>query len=432
MISPVYLLVAIVIMVLLLLGGFWISFAIGTGGIISLYFVLKEATLMMYGLMGWDTGTSYVLMALPLFIFVGEFIAATGLTHYLYSGASKITKGIPGGLIQTNVFACAVFAACIGSSSASAATMGRVAYEEQVKKRGYHPGLVLGSIAGGGTLGILIPPSIFFIIYGSIADQSIGKLFIGGIIPGIVITIMFMIYVGIFSFLKPERFEKQSDDIKLTHRISGFIDLWPFILLIILVLGAIYGGIATPTEGAGVGAFIVILMSIFWRRFTWKRLFKASLNSVRTNSMIFLIMINAKVLSVALGYYGIADFLEEYAKLIEHPATLIAVISVIYLILGTFFDDFSILILMLPFILPMVKAAGFDLVWFGVYVCILLEAGLLSPPVGMNLFVLQGVTGAPFSQIVWGSIPFFFILLLGNVIIFLMPELVLWLPGVMK
>ncbi len=428
--SIAFFLVAMTIMVVFLLGGLWISFAIGFGGLMSLYPILKGATPIIFGLMSWETSSNYVLVALPLFIFMGEYISSTGLVDRLYRGAAKVITGLPGGLVQTNIVACTIFAACSGSSLASAATMSRVAYPEQVLKRGYDPGLVLGSIAGGGTLGILIPPSIFFIIYGTIADQSVGKLFIGGVIPGLILSLMFMTYVGIRTHFRPDlvQGESISEAITWKNRLSGLQDIWPFLLLIITVMGSIYGGVATPTEAAGIGGAMAILIGISWRVFKWKALITACLNTVKTNAMVFLILINAKVVAVSLGYYGVPTFMRDFAQTFEQPVVLLALISFIYLILGTIFDDFSLMLLILPFVLPLVQGLGYDLIWFGVYMCILLQAGLLSPPVGLNLFVIQGVTGAPFNKVVWGSVPFFILLLLGAIITVIEPRIVLWLP----
>jgi tripartite ATP-independent transporter DctM subunit len=424
-------LVAMTIMVTLLLGGLWIFFAVGIGGLLSLYPTIKEASFVIIGIVSWDTCTDFTLVALPLFIFMGEYIAGTGLVTKLYSGASKIISGLPGDLVQTNLFSCTIFAACSGSSLASAATMGRVAYPEQVLRRRYNANLVLGSIAGGGTLGILIPPSIFFIIYGSMADQSIGKLYIAGIFPGLMLYLFFMLYVGIRCVLNPSLVAKRTEAEKVTWktRCSGFVEIWPVFLLIGFVLGSIYGGVATPTEAAGIGAFMAILIAIYWKVFTRKALFDACKSTLRTNCMIFMILIFAKVLAVAVGYYGIPSLMRDIAQGVESPVIVLLIISITYLLLGTIFDDFSLMLLMLPFVVPIVRGIGYDLIWFGVFMCILLQAGLLSPPIGMNLFVIQGMTEAPFMQVVWGSTPFFFILLLGAVVITIFPSIALWLPG---
>lgn len=431
--SLIILLAAISAMIVLLVAGVWIAFAVGLGGIVALYPILGEKTFILFGLTSWDTSTSFVLVAIPLFVFMGEIISSTGLVQHLYRGVAKALRGLPGGLVQTNLIACTIFAACSGSSLASAATMGRVAYPEQVGKRGYSPSLVLGSVAAGGTLGILIPPSIFFIVYGSIADQSVGKLFLAGLFPGLMMSSVFMLYVGIRCAL--ERGLVPAEPVAAGEsgwrvRLAGLLEVWPFVVLIVAVLGGIYGGIATPTEAAGVGATVALVIALAYRSLTWRGLWEACLGSVRTTAMIFIVLISAKVMAVALAYYGVPRLMGEFARSFGSPLILLGIISLVYLVLGTVFEDFSLMIILLPFVLPIIQAAGYDPIWFGVYMCMLLEAGLLSPPVGLNLFVIQGVTGAPLGQVVWGSVPFLFFLLSGAVVIVAFPEIALWLPSV--
>jgi C4-dicarboxylate transporter, DctM subunit len=422
---------AIAVMLVLLTLGVWISFAVGIGGVLALWPTIGVRTLTLIGLQSWDTTTSFVLVAIPLFIFMGEVISGAGLVERLYAGVSKLIRGVPGDLVQTNLFACSIFAACSGSAVASAATMGRVAYGEQVVRRGYQPGLVLGSVAAGGTLGILIPPSIFFIVYASISDQSVGRLFLGGVVPGILMSLAFMVYVAIRCLLNPTLVPRTAAEGRLSarQRLSGIRDIWPFLLLIVAVLGSLYGGIATPTEAAGVGASAALLIALGYRALTWDGLTAATLGTVKTSAMLFSIIISAKLMAIALAYYGVPGMMKQFALTLASPYVLLLLISVIYLILGTVFEDFSLMIILLPFVLPMVQAAGLDLVWFGVFMTVLLEAGLLSPPVGLNLFVIQGVTGAPLRQVIEGSFPFLLILLAGAVFLVVFPSLALWLPS---
>jgi C4-dicarboxylate transporter DctM subunit len=425
------LLVAIGLMIALLALGVWIAFAVGIGGLIALYPIVGTRTLTLFGLTSWDTTTSFVLVAIPLFIFMGELISSGGIVNRLYGGVSKLVSGLPGGLVQTNLIASTIFAACSGSSLASAATMGRVAYPEQVRTRGYDAGLVLGSVAAGGTLGILIPPSIFFIVYGAIADQSVGQLFLAGILPGLMMATMFMVYVAVRCTVQPRLVPgdpARAGRSAWRTRLGGLIEVWPFLVLIVAVLGGIYGGIATPTEAAGVGAVVALLLTLAYRTLTWARLRDACLGTVRTTSMIFLVLISAKVMAVALAYYGVPGLMKEFARSLGSPLALLVIVSVAYLVLGTVFEDFSLMIILLPFVLPAIQAAGYDLIWFGVYSCMLLESGLLSPPVGLNLFVIQGVTGASLGQVIRGSVPFFVLLLVGAAVIVAFPQIALWLP----
>ncbi|MFQ5829850.1 MAG: TRAP transporter large permease [Candidatus Methylomirabilia bacterium] len=426
------LVVAVTLMVALLVAGVWIAFAVGLGGLAALYPILGQKTLILFGLTSWEASTGFVLVAIPLFVFMGELISSGGLVQHLYSGVSKAIRGVPGGLVQTNIIACTIFAACSGSSLASAATMGRMAYPEQVGKRGYDPSLVLGSVAAGGTLGILIPPSIFFIVYASIADQSVGKLFLAGLFPGLIMSSAFMLYVVVRCVLQPalipaEALGNPGGSWRL--RLGGLLEVWPFVLLIVAVLGGIYGGIATPTEAAGVGASVSLLIALGYRALTWRALWGACLGTVRTTCMIFLVLISAKVMAVALAYYGVPSLMKDFAQSFGSPVILLLIISLVYLVLGTIFEDFSLMIILLPFVLPITQAAGYDPIWFGVYMCMLLEAGLLSPPIGLNLFVIQGATGARLGQVVWGSIPFLGLLLFGAALIVVYPQIALWLPS---
>lgn len=425
-----FLLAAIGLMLLLLAGGVWIAFAVGVGGVAAMWPTMGVRTITLIGLQSWDTATSFVLVAIPLFVFMGEVISSAGLIERLYGGISRLIDGLPGRLVQTNLFACSIFAACSGSALASAATMGRVAYREQVVKRGYHAGLVLGSVAAGGTLGILIPPSIFFVVYASIADQSVGRLFLGGLVPGIVVSLGFMLYTALRCVRDPALAPRGADERLPTpvERLRGLREIWPFLLLIVAVLGSLYGGVATPTEAAGVGASAALAIALGYRTLTWAGLKTACLGTVRTTSMLFFIIISAKLMAIALAYYGVPAAMKEFAASLGSPYLLLLIITAAYLALGTVFEDFSLMIIMLPFVLPMVQAAGFDLVWFGVFMTVLLEAGLLTPPVGLNLFVIQGVTGASLGQVARGSVPFLLILLGAGVLLVLFPDLALWLP----
>src|SRR5512134_3135320 len=359
---------AIALMLVLLAGGVWIAFAVGVAGVVAMWPTMGARTLTLIGLQSWDTATSFVLVAIPLFVFMGEVISGAGLIERLYRGISRLIDGLPGRLVQTNLFACSIFAACSGSALASAATMGRVAYREQVVKRGYQPQLVLGSVAAGGTLGILIPPSIFFVVYASIADQSVGRLFLGGVVPGIVVSLSFMLYTAVRCArdlgLTPRGADEPTPTLR--ERARGLLEIWPFLLLIVAVLGSLYGGVATPTEAAGVGAAAALAIAAGYRTLTWAGLRTACLGTVKTSSMLFFIIISAKLMAIALAYYGVPVAMKQFATSLGSPYLLLLIIALAYLVLGTVFEDFSLMIIMLPFILPMVQAAGFDLVWFGV------------------------------------------------------------------
>ena len=271
---------------------------------------------------------------------------------------------------------------------------------------------------------------LFSIVYASISDQSVGRLFLGGVVPGMLMSLAFMVYVAIRCLVDPTLVPRAAGEGRLSarQRLGGIRDIWPFLLLIVAVLGSLYGGIATPTEAAGVGASAALLIALGYRTLTWPGLTVAALGTVKTSSMLFSIIISAKLMAIALAYYGVPGMMKQFALSLASPYLLLLLISVIYLALGTVFEDFSLMIILLPFVLPMVQAAGLDLIWFGVFMTVLLEAGLLSPPVGLNLFVIQGVTGAPLRQVIQGSFPFLLILLAGAVFLVLFPPLALWLP----
>ncbi|MDP2626756.1 MAG: TRAP transporter large permease subunit, partial [Candidatus Rokubacteria bacterium] len=293
--------------------------------------------------------------------------------------------------------------------------------------------LVLGSVAAGGTLGILIPPSIFFIVFAAIADESVGRLFLAGLVPGIVMSALFMVYVASRAVIDPGLVPRSPAERQqppgLGARLRGLLEIWPFFLLMVAVLGSLYGGVATPTEAAGVGAAAGLLIAIGYRSLTWVALKAACLGTVRTSAMLFFIIISAKAMAIALAYYGVPVMMKGFAAGLGSPYLLLLIISVVYLLLGTVFEDFSLMIIMLPFVLPMIRASGFDQVWFGVFMTVLLQAGLLTPPVGLNLFVIQGVTGAALSEVVWGSLPFLLIMLGVGVVLVLFPPLAIWLPS---
>jgi C4-dicarboxylate transporter, DctM subunit len=257
-------------------------------------------------------------------------------------------------------------------------------------------------------------------------------LFLAGLLPGLMMSTIFMVYVAarctLDKGLVPAE-PRAAGGGGWRTRLGGLLDVWPFVLLIVAVLGGIYGGVATPTEAAGVGATASLLITVAYRTLSWPRLRDACLGTVRTTSMIFLVLISAKVMAVALAYYGVPGIMKEFAGSLGSPLALLVIISVAYLVLGTVFEDFSLMIILLPFVLPAVQAAGYDPIWFGVYTCMLLEGGLLSPPVGLNLFVIQGVTGASLGQVIRGSMPFFALLLVGAALIVAFPEVALWLPA---
>ena len=424
-----WLYLSLLLMFILLAGGLWISFSIGLTSILAFWPHLGVDSIYLTGLHTWGISASFTMLAVPMFIFMAEIVAASGIGNRSYTGVAKLIRGVPGGLPQSNILACAVFASISGSSVATAATIGKIAYPELVR-RGYDQRIITGSLAAGGTLGILIPPSVIMIIYADIAEQSVGRLFLAGIVPGLVLTALFMAWIGAWSRLKGRNPKREVDErIGFGARLQGLFELWPLLCLAVTVLGGIYGGVVTASEAAGLGATMAMLLAWAAGRLTWETLRRAALNTVITSSMLFLIVIAGNIMAKVLAYYGVPPMLVQWAEEIGSPVTLLALIWVMYLLLGTVFEGLSMMLLTIPFILPIVAAAGFDLIWFGVFLVILVESGMLTPPVGMNLFVIQGITRTPLNIVVRGSLPFLILMQAGVLIFTLWPRLVLWLPS---
>ena len=427
----IFFVVAMTLMVFLIMSAVWIAVSVGMAGFVALLPELGYRTFILISRQSYGIITSFTLMAIPLFIFMGEFLGISGVMGRIYDGLRLLLRGVPGGLEQTNIAACGIFAAMSGSSVAGAATMGRVAYPE-LTKRGYDKKLTLGSVTAGGTLGILIPPSLSFIIYGMIAQESVGQLFMAGLFPGLLLAAMYMVYIAVRTTIQPGLVPKEiAEATPWRVRIGGLSQVWPFLIVMGVVLGTIYFGIATPTESAALGAIGAIAVAVFLRLFTWRKLLDSLLATIRTTSMLFLIMMTSQVTSQALVYYGLSAMATEYIVGIGSPLGVCAFITVLYLFLGCFFEGTAIAFLTLPIFVPAMVKMGFSKVWFGVVECVITEISLLTPPVGLNLFVMQGVTGESLEDIVKGTWPF----MMANVallpILYVLPQLALWLPSTM-
>ena len=423
--------IATVIMLVLMLGGVWVAAALGLAGAYGLAQMLSfEGMISIIGKMAWQQGTSFVFLALPLFVFMGEVLMQAGTMNRIYNAASKLVAALPGGLLQTNIAASMVFAACTGSSLASAATISSVGYPTLVK-RGYDKALALGSISAGGTLGILIPPSVIFIIYGVLAEVSVGKLFLAGVLPGILLGFVYSLYIGIRVWLDPSLAPREPRS-SLREIGAALLDLWQIVVLVIVVLGGIYGGIASPTEIGALGTTCAFIFAAIDRKLTFECVRTACINTVKTTSMILLIITMAKVMSMTLTYSQASNQLVEWvAQIGATPTDIIIALMVIYLIMGCFFDGASMMVITIPFVIPILSAAHIDLVWLGVLICINIEVGLLTPPLGLNLYVMQGVTSEPFGTIVRGSLPFAALQVLVMILIFLFPAIAMVVPNKM-
>ena len=376
----------------------------------------------------WGTSSSWTLTALPLFVWMGEILFRTKLSENLFKGLAPWMSRLPGGLIHVNVVGCALFAAISGSSAATVATVGKMSIPE-LRKRNYPEKLLLGSLAGSGTLGLLIPPSIILIIYGVTVQESIAKLFIAGIIPGIMLAIFFMFYVIGWSMLNKNIMPKMEETFSFSQKIKQSGQLIPVIVLIVAVIGSIYVGIATATEAASLGVVGALILSFFQKSLN-KETFKLSLlGATKTSCMIAFILAGSAFLSLAMGFTGLPRNLAIWINGMNlSPYVLIMVLTIFYIILGMFLDGISAVVLTMAIIEPMIRQAGFDMIWFGVFLVIVVEMAQITPPVGFNLFVLQGMANKDMGFIAKSAFPLFLLMILAVVVIIIFPEIALWLP----
>ena len=379
----------------------------------------------------WGEQSSWTLTALPLFIWMGEILFRTRLSETLFRGLAPFLKGLPGGLLHVNIGASAVFAAISGSSAATVATVGKMSIPE-LRARNYPEGMIIGTLSGAGTLGLLIPPSISMIIYGVTVNESITKLFMAAMIPGLCLAVFFMVYVAGWSIVNRATFKPDLtiEASKLWRRLA---DLLPVLCLIGAVIGSIYSGVATATEAAALGVLGACILSAFQGGLTWSNVQDSIMGSVRTTAMIMLILMGAGFLSLAMGFTGIPKALATgIAAWDPSPVMLILILTVFYIILGCFLDGLSSIVLTMAVIEPMVRAAGFDMLWFGVYLMIVVEMAQITPPIGFNLFVLQGMTGKDMGFIAKASFPMFIVMCIFIVVLVIFPGLALWLPDVLS
>lgn len=377
----------------------------------------------------WDKSKEYILVAIPMFILLGEIMLRAGIAKRMYEAVVEWLSWLPGGLMHANIGSCAIFAASSGSSVATAATVGTVAYPE-IDKRRYNERLFLGSLAAGGTLGILIPPSISLIIYGLITDTSVPELYLAGFLPGLILALLFMGAITIACRVRPE-WGGTPVQTSWRKRIRVLPDLIPPILLFTVVVGSIYAGVATPTEAASLGVVFALGLAAWTRKLSLRMLKEAFEGTMRTTAMIMLIILAAVFLNFILGFIGVTKgLLELIAELGLTPIQTMALLVVFYLILGMFMETLSMLLTTVPIVFPIVVHMGFDPVWFGIMITVLMETALITPPIGVNLYVVQGIRtgGGPFNDVAYGALPF--VLMMGVMIAMLMifPQLALWLP----
>ncbi|MDO5693425.1 MAG: TRAP transporter large permease subunit [Pseudomonadota bacterium] len=376
----------------------------------------------------WGSASSWTLTALPLFVWMGEILFRTKLSESMFRGLAPWVTWLPGRLLHTNVIGCAIFAAVSGSSAATCATIGKMSLPE-LGKRGYPEGITIGSLAGAGTLGLLIPPSIIMIVYGVAADVSIAKLFIAGVIPGMLLAALFSGYLMVWALFNPGKVPRPDRVMSLGEKLHESRHLIPVVVLIAAVLGSIYAGIATATEAAAVGVVGSLILSLVQGSLNWQTFRDSLMGATRLYCMIALILAGAAFLTLSMGYIGLPRHLAEYISgLGLSPFMLIIALAVFYIVLGCFLDGISMVVLTMGVLLPTVQAAGIDLIWFGIFVVIVVEMAQITPPVGFNLFVLQGMTGKDIAYVARVTMPFFFLMCAMVLLLWFFPQIATWLP----
>ena len=427
--TEIFLTVFFISILLFFLGtGIWVAISmIGVSALGMMFFTSRPVGDAMATTI-WGTSSSWTLTALPLFVWMGEILFRTKLSENLFEGLSPWMQKLPGGLIHVNVVGCALFAAISGSSAATVATVGKMSIPE-LRKRNYPEKILLGSLAGSGTLGLLIPPSIILIIYGVTVQESIAKLFIAGIIPGIMIAIIFMLYVIVWSLINKKIMPKSFENFSFLEKLKRSKKLMPVILLILGVIGSIYTGIATATEAASLGVVGALMLSYFQKSLSLETFKKSLLGATKTSCMIAFILAGSSFLSLSMGFTGLPRNLAIWIESMNlSPYILIMVLMIFYIILGMFLDGISAVVLTMAIIEPMIRQAGFDMIWFGIFLVVVVEMAQITPPVGFNLFVLQGMANKDMGYIARSAFPLFLLMILATLIIIIFPEIALWLP----
>lgn len=409
--------------------GLAVPFAIAVPALVYLVLHGGVPALKGLGLVSWGSMNSFTLTAIPLFILMAELIQRSGLSHRTYVGLAKLVAPIPGGLLQTNIASCAMFAAINGSSVATAAAIGSVAYP-QLQKRGYSPQLSAGSLAAGGTLGILIPPSLAMIVYGSFTDTSVAKLFMAGVIPGLLLTAMFMLYIAAHALIKPQdapREQGPRDRVEFSQAIK---DIIPFVLLIGGTMGTLYFGLATPTEAAALGCLLAIVISKLSANLSWTIVRDSLTTSTRTVGNLLFIIFAAYIFAYAISVAGVGEQVTAWVVSLKlSRLEFFFALFVLYTILGCLVESFGMIVITVPLLYPVLINYGIDPVWFGIVLVVFIEIGQISPPIGINLFVIQSIAKGKFSDVVLGTIPFHLIMFVLLLLLVVFPELALWLPA---
>jgi len=423
--------VMLVILLVLLASGVWVAvslLAISVAGL-AVFTSVPVGSLIASTL--WDASWSWAMTALPLFIWMGEILFRTRLSEDMFNGLAPWVNWLPGRLLHVNVLGCGLMAAVAGSSSVTCATVARMALPE-LQRRRYPESMMIGTLAGSGTLGLMIPPSIIMIVYGVTAQQSVARLFMAGILPGLLLIALFMGYVMVWSLFNNAQIPPRDPALRLAQKLWNSRRLIPVMLLIAAVIGTIYGGLATPTEAAAFGVVGALILALFTGGLTAQSFAASLMSAMKVSCMISFIVVCAAALSITVGFLSIPQVLANAVQRMDlSPAMLLVVLTGFFLILGCFLEGISILVLSSAVVLPMVQAAGIDLLWFGIYIIIIIEMAQLTPPLGFNLFVLQSMTGRDIWRITVASLPFIGLLLAAVALITVFPQIVTALPDMM-
>ncbi len=429
MTGSIYLAFGAAIMLSLLLGGLWIPFAIGIGGVLMLLLFEGTSSLNSIGFIVWGSMNSSTLSSVPLFILMAEILLRSGVSGTFYAGLARLIWMLPGGLLQTNIAGSALFSAISGSSVATAAAIGGVALPRQ-QQEGYEISIACGSIAAGGTLGILIPPSIAMIIYASFTEVSVAKLFMAGLVPGLLLTVLFMSYIGIRSMLQPSLAPRAAAPERLGVYVLSLLQVLPVILIIGFVLGSIYEGFATPTESAAVGALVSFVVAAVVGRPNLSVYYEAVISAVKVSASLLFISLTAYIFAYAVESTGVAGDLTQFVVDLDLNVYLfLVVLFVMYALLGCLVDSIGMIVLTVPLLVPILDSYGIDLIWFGVMLVVVVELGQITPPMGINLFVVDAISKAGIGKVVRGVCPYYVLMAIFILALTIFPKIALWLPG---
>jgi len=409
--------------------GVWIGLTLSGVAWIGMQLFASRAAGDAMAVTIWGSSSSWTLTALPLFVWMGEILFRTKLSEDMFKGLAPWLQGLPGRLLHTNVVGCAIFAAVSGSSAATCATIGKMTLPE-LRRRGYPDPMIIGTLAGSGTLGLLIPPSIIMIVYGVAAEVSIARLFIAGIFPGILLALLFSGFIVVWALRYPDQVPAPDLQMSLREKLAESRSLFPVLLLIAAVLGSIYAGIATATEAAAVGVVGALFLSMLQGSLNWTSFRDALMGATRLYCMIALILAGAAFLTLSMGYIGLPRHLAEWIGTLGLSRfELILALMLFYILLGCFLDGISMVVLTMGIVMPTVKAAGIDPIWFGIFIVFVVELAQITPPVGFNLFVLQGMTGRQLTYVARVSFPLFVLMIVAVLLLYLVPGIATWLPS---